>query len=86
MPATVKNHMIIDRYLELVQIYYAEQKDEVVMGSFVTRIQEPLPIQIRRPIKKRKKDSSNSDNRDIRVMFARQQKKSEDSTKVVVLD
>ena len=31
---TVKNHMLFDRYMELVNSLYCEPKEEVIMGSF----------------------------------------------------
>ena len=40
MPATIKNHMIMDRYLEMVHEFYAEPENEVVLGSFLKSIQD----------------------------------------------
>ena len=37
MPGTVRNHMLIDKYMVLVQGLYTEQKNEVIMGSFLTQ-------------------------------------------------
>ena len=36
---TVKNHMLLDRYMQLVNSIYCEPKKEVIMGSFLTKMQ-----------------------------------------------
>ena len=33
---TVKNHMLLDRYMQLVNALYCEPKEGVIMGSFLT--------------------------------------------------
>ena len=35
MPGTIRNHMLMDRYLESVRSLYAEPKNEVILGSFM---------------------------------------------------
>ena len=35
MPRTIKNHMLMGRYLELVRTLYEEPKDEIILGSFL---------------------------------------------------
>ena len=35
MPATIKNHMILDRFKELVNDYYTEPADEEILDSFL---------------------------------------------------
>ena len=40
MPATVKNHILFDKYLELVKNLYTERKEEVIFGSFLSRADE----------------------------------------------
>ena len=44
MPGTVRNHMLIDKYMVLVQGLYTELKNEVIMGSFLTQIHQPLTL------------------------------------------
>ena len=39
--ATVKNHMLLDRYKQLVNELYCEPKGEVIMGSFLVNTQLP---------------------------------------------
>ena len=41
MPGTIKNHMLMDRYLELVRKLYAEPKDEIILGSFLCPLDVP---------------------------------------------
>ena len=36
MPGTIKNHMLLDRYRELVEQLYCEPKEEVIIGNFLT--------------------------------------------------
>ena len=37
LPGTVKNHLLMDIYSELVTALYAEPKEEVVLGSFLIK-------------------------------------------------
>ena len=50
MVARVKNHMLIERYLQLVKTLYAEPKNEVILGSFLARLDAP-PKQIAKKTK-----------------------------------
>ena len=38
MPTTVKNHILIDKHLELVKESYTEPKEEIIFGSFLSRV------------------------------------------------
>ena len=38
---TFKNHMLWDRYMQLVNSLYCEPKEEVIMGSFLAKTQLP---------------------------------------------
>ena len=40
MPGTVKNQLLMGRYLETVKELYAEPKNEVILGSFLTPVQQ----------------------------------------------
>ena len=42
MPGTVKNHMVLDRYKELVEKLYVEPKNEIIIGNFLTPTAEPV--------------------------------------------
>ena len=68
MVATVKNHMLIEQYLQLVKTLYAEPKNEVILGSFLARLDAPKQIakKTKDPVPKKKPKT----NRDIRTMFA----------------
>ena len=34
MPATIKDHMVVDRFKEFLNEYYTEPQEEVILGSF----------------------------------------------------
>ena len=38
---SVKNHMLLDRYMQLVNSIYCEPKEEVIMSSFLLKTQLP---------------------------------------------
>ena len=38
---TVKNHMLLGRYMQLVNSLYCEPQEEVIMGSLLTKTQLP---------------------------------------------
>ena len=38
LPGTIKNHMLLDRYKELVNKLYCEPKNEVIIGDFLTSV------------------------------------------------
>ena len=35
MPATIKNHMVVDRFKELLNEFYTEPQEEEILGSFL---------------------------------------------------
>ena len=41
---TFQNHMLLDRYMQLVNSLYCEPKEEVNMGRFLTKTQFPAFI------------------------------------------
>ena len=41
LPGTVKNHMLLDRYMQLVNSLYCKPKEKVIMGLFLTKTQLP---------------------------------------------
>ena len=41
MPGTIKNHMLLDRYKELVEKLYIEPKNEIIIGIFLTSALSP---------------------------------------------
>ena len=38
LPGTIKNHMLLDRYKELVNKLYCEEKNEVIIRNFLTSV------------------------------------------------
>ena len=44
MPGTIRNHLLLDRYKELVTDLYCEPEDEVMIGKFITP-SEQAPIE-----------------------------------------
>ena len=36
MPGTIRNHLLLDRYRELVTELYCEPKDEIIIGNFLS--------------------------------------------------
>ena len=74
MPGTVRNHLLLDRYTELVSTLYAEPKEEVIIGSYLVKgpaIEISLPKR-----KKKSKDLAAGQPKrprrdgDIRTLFA----------------
>ena len=41
MPGTIKNHLLMDRYFELVRSLYTEPKNEVILGSLLHPVAVP---------------------------------------------
>ena len=37
MPGTIKNQMLMDRYVALVKTHYAEPKNEIILSSFLEK-------------------------------------------------
>ena len=35
MPATIKSHMVLDRFKELLNEFYTEPQEEEILGSFL---------------------------------------------------
>ena len=82
MPGTIKNHLLLDRYIELVEKLYCEPKYEVIIGNFLTPGVEPnlnhnRQAQGRETKEQRKKKyekEQTSAKNDIRSSFSKQPK------------
>ena len=37
LPGTVRNHLLMDRYAEIVKVNYIEPKHEIILGSFLKK-------------------------------------------------
>ena len=83
MPGTIKNHMPMDRYLELARTLYAEPKDEIILESFLCPLDVPCAStnegrkKGKCPIPKKKQNP----NRDMRTMFLQNARRSENRRK-----
>ena len=44
MPGTIRNHLLLDRYRELVAELYCEPKGEIIIGNFLSQT-EQVPIE-----------------------------------------
>ena len=51
MPGTIRNHLLLDRYRELVTDLYCEPEDEVIIGNFLLPTEQ---TSIERPQKRKK--------------------------------
>ena len=77
MPATVKSHILFDKYLELVKELYTEYNEEVIFGSFLSRVAEPgvafsigkADNDIRTKAVRKQKVLEKKKSRDIRQVF-----------------
>ena len=73
MAGTIKNHMLVEKYMQLVTELYVEPKEEVVLGSFLIKSREAIA----QPVASKKKNDKGSaipkkkarPDRDIRTMF-----------------
>ena len=83
IPWTIKNHMLMDRYLELVRTLYAEPKDEIILGLFLCPLNVPCASTNNAGRKKGKcpiPKKNQKPNRDIRTMFLQNARISENNT------
>ena len=73
LPGTIRNHMIMDRYEEIVEEPYCEPKDEEALGTFLIKVPEPTtnanPIPLSMSKNKKKVTQGNFQSRHIREMF-----------------
>ena len=89
------NHMILDRFKELINDYYAEPTDEEILGFFLAIISHDSPVRKQEipPFQRKKEKLSNSEISvpDIREMFRRQAENGQrnerkNNNKVIVID
>ena len=82
MPGTIKNHLLLDRYKELVEKLYCEPKNEFIIANFLTPGVEPnlnhnRKAQGRKTKEQRKRKNEKeqtSAKNDIRNFFSKQPK------------
>ena len=82
MRETIKNHLLMDRYFELVISLYTESKNEVILGSFLRPLDVPCTpksnarkIKVNAPVPAKKPKP----NRDIRTMFQYMKRKNNET-------
>ena len=92
MPGTIRNHLLLDRYRELVTDLYCEPEDEVIIRNSLSPT-EQAPIE--RPQKRKKivsvPEKEKIQSNDIRLLFKRQEKnknqdKSKETNETIVID
>ena len=73
LPGTVRNHLLMDRYVEIVKVNYIEPKHEVILGSFLKKSSTAA-----QPTNKKRNTSNTNNpkkkqkpNHDIRSLFRR---------------
>ena len=75
---TVINLLIMEKYIQLVQEFYTEPKDEEILGSYLQvevaegdKVTRAVPRNL--PVQKKKKKSNVQQTKDIRKFFNRDQ-------------
>ena len=71
MPGSIKGHMILQRYQNMVEELYCQPKDEIIMGSFLEKQHGKQPVKHVRPKKRKtvKKVEKPKGCKDIRNFF-----------------
>ena len=90
MPRTVKNHLLMEKYKEIVNERYAEPKDEEVLGSFLAL--PPVGKACKRDTRSEKsmkrerktKENHHGQGQDIRQLFRKVAEKNEGEIDMVV--
>ena len=84
IPGTIKNHLLMDWYFELVRSLYREPKNEVILGSFLHPVDVPCTPKsnarkqkVKTPVPAKKVKS----NCDIRTVFQHMKRKNNETNK-----
>ena len=93
MPGTIRNHLLLDRYSELVTELYCKPKDEIVIGNFLSPT-EQVPIERSQNRQKRFSvpEKETIQCKDIRILFRCQEEnnknhdKSKETNEAIVID
>ena len=91
IPQSIKGHMLIQRYQQMVEELYCAPKEELIMGNFLEQI---VPTEDEPRLKKKKTTSTNKKTekpkgcKDIRNFFqnAGRPRSNKDSTRTIVID
>ena len=91
MAGTVRNHMVLDRYKEIVNRLYCEPKNEVIIGCFVAKNKDADTVALDNEVtvlKKKKKTPKSQESipksRDIGQLFFMQNRKNMETSTVVI--
>ena len=93
MAGTVRNHMVLDRYEEIVNRLYCEPKNEVIIGCLLAKNKDAdtvvLDNEVTVPKKKKKKKTPKSHesipkSRDTRQLFFMQNRKNMETSTIVI--
>ena len=81
-PGTIKDHILMDQYFELVRSLYTEPKNEVILGSFLRPVDVPCTLKsnarkknVKTPVLAKKAKP----NCDIRTMFQHMKRKNNET-------
>ena len=91
IPGSIKSHMLIQRYQQMVEELYCAPKEEVIMGSFLGQIvpteNEPRPKK-KKTTSTTKKPEKTKGCKDIRNSFQNggRPRSNKDSTRTIVID
>ena len=83
LPGSIRNQLLIDRYLELVKTLYTEPKNEVILGSFRSEqsLQIPRKQGKQRSNQKKKKQKADQDIPEQSLQIPRKQGKQRSNQK-----
>ena len=82
MPGTTKNHLLMDRYFELVRSIYTKPKNEVILGYFLRPLDvscTPISNARKKKVKTPAPAKKSKPNRDIRTMFQHMKRKNNEA-------
>ena len=91
LPGAIENHLLMDRYFELVRSLYTQPKNEVILGSFLRPVDvlcTPKSNARKKKVKTPVPAEKPKSNRDIRTMFQHMKRKNNKTNirNTIVLD
>ena len=92
MPGTIKNHLLMDRYFELVRLRYTEPKNKVILRSFLPRLLDvpctPKSNDRNKKVKTRVPAKKPKPDHDIKTMFQHMKRKNNETNigSAIVID
>ena len=92
MPGTIKNHLLMDRYFELVRLRYTEPKNKVILRSFLPPLLDvpctPKSNDRNKKVKTRVPAKKPKPDHDIKTMFQHMKRKNNETNigSAIVID